>query len=604
MSLKLRLLLTLVLVMVGTTVLITCFSVRNSRKTGVELARSQALPVCEEAVNYIDGDRFEALVESLDPEDPFYIQGCKDLNSIKRSSGCRYLYTMAKKGDTLLYVIDGTYSLEEAEGNDDASVLGEEEDISDWGEEVLVPFKTGEFAITNIEFQDEWGYTVSAYYPIKNSSGKVVGIVACDLDMKIINKSINNDVNTTIIIGILTLILGCFAMMIVTGRIFNKFDVVRKSIDNLADESADLTKSLTVKGNTESDRIAASVNALVSKLRNLISDLQGESRKLADSSDAMSDNIEKHLEKIEDTAQEINDISSSVDNETQMVEMISAGIEGVDVEIKVVEEKIQHQSGAIQESNVAVDHISRNIENVTVNVDQVLSKYQQLVSDAKLGRESLDKVSGQIEEIARESENLNEANAAIAAIAEQTNLLAMNAAIEAAHAGDAGKGFGVVADEIRALAETSGTQTGEIKALLEGISRAIEQIVKSAEETNLAFDNVSAKIVEMDGLMKNVQEGIVEENAGLESIVSTMKTIDSLKKELNEASDHMRNESANVFGAVGELKNIAADTDRKTKSIVVTMDAIASNAKDAVDASNQNREISDSVCRLLMGYKV
>ncbi|MDR2185484.1 MAG: hypothetical protein LBO80_07450 [Treponema sp.] len=135
-------------------------------------------PIVEEIAALIDGDAFEALSRSLDPQDPWYEETRLAMLSIKEESNCIYLYTMAPvSGTAFRYIIDGSAPPDDEET---FSPLGTEEDISDYLKPVQRTLETKTPQISNLDFNTQWGWVVSLYAPILNSSGEAVGVIGCD----------------------------------------------------------------------------------------------------------------------------------------------------------------------------------------------------------------------------------------------------------------------------------------------------------------------------------------------------------------------------------------------------------------------------------------
>lgn len=176
---------------------------------------------------------------------------------------------------------------------------------------------------------------------------------------------------------------------------------------------------------------------------------------------------------------------------------VSAGaVDEISSSIGSLEKMIQVQSENVQQASSAIEQMIGNISSVDASVGKTISSFDQFEEHSNTGIANQSNVNEMIFDIEQQSKILQDANLAIAGIASQTNLLAMNAAIEAAHAGEAGRGFSVVADEIRKLSATSSEHSHSIGAQLAKIQETIKSVVSLSNETLSEFSLVSDNIAE------------------------------------------------------------------------------------------------------------
>lgn len=601
-SLKTRFILIFSLFVFASCAVIALCSAFAITRTSSTLASRQGVPVVAKAADVIDGDEFEALAKNPSKDNPYYQKGCAALLEVKKTVGCRFLYTMVPtNGTKAMYILDGSCLPSDTENFSD---LGTEEDIASYGKAPWLAVQSGGTISSGLEHQDEWGWIVSTYRAIKNSSGRVVGFIGCDIDMRDFVKTMQFHIMLIALIAFSFLCLGIAIVTLFTGSIFGKMKVISDAMQAISNGKADLTARIPEAGGSELTALAANCNKVIGSLNTLVKNLQGETGVLTETGDGLLTRMQSHIDEVNAAGKNIDGIVAQINRQKDSIDSITEEVNNVDTEIRSLDGRISEQSNAIQQSSSAVEEISSNIHSVHKNIETIIYEYETLVKDSADGLKIQDEVSMQINGIAQQSENLTEANEAIAAIAEQTNLLAMNAAIEAAHAGDLGKGFGVVADEIRSLAETSSAQSEAIKKLLEGISSAISGIVVSSQKSASSFDSMGNKISQLESLIKEVQNGMNEQDIGVHDILNTMKRLDETTAEITSSSAHIKDASKKLAVGAKDLRGMAAETEEKSGAVKMEMVAMKNAAKDAVSACDRNREAATKVSGMINGFKI
>lgn len=199
----------------------------------------------------------------------------------------------------------------------------------------------------------------------------------------------------------------------------------------------------------------------------------------------------------------------------------SSGIEETSVTIRSIMENLDRQNdsvasqaSAVGQTAAAVEQMIANAKMIAHNTTQMDKSFGDLQVALKNGNDKLSEMIHRTTEIAKHSDSLQTANTVIATIADQTNLLAMNAAIEAAHAGDYGKGFSVVSQEIRKLAESSARQSKQIADTIKTIRLGIAELNGDSAVTDQAFAAVREQLAGLSILELQIKKAMDEQGEG------------------------------------------------------------------------------------------
>ena len=394
------------------------------------------------------------------------------------------------------------------------------------------------------------------------------------------------------IIGIAVGLVLMLVAYILLTRTAKMVTVVTTTVRDITAGDADLTRRINITRKDEIGHLINSFNSFVQKLQDIITSIKGSKNMLENADSDLQHSIEDTASAITEILANIEGVSKQVMNQSSSVSETAGAVTQISQNIDSLEKMIENQSASVTEASAAVEEMMGNISSVNTSVEKMASEFSALEKDTQTGIEKQNAVKERIDEIAEQSAMLIEANTAIESIASQTNMLAMNAAIEAAHAGDAGKGFSVVADEIRKLSETSTEQSHTIGDELRKIVQSIEVMVNSSNESEEAFSAVGARIKSTDMLVRQIKSAMDEQNEGSKQIFEALQSLNDNTAEVRGAAVEMSEGNKSILGEVRKLQD-ATDVIRGS------MTEMTSGAKEINQCGSVladiSRKVNDSV---------
>ena len=245
-----------------------------------------------------------------------------------------------------------------------------------------------------------------------------------------------------------------------------------------------------------------------------------------------------------------------------------------------------------------------NISSISTTLEKSDEVIRELSSATTSGRETVSHATTVTHRINEASGSLMEASGIIQHIASQTNMLAMNAAIEAAHAGEAGQGFAVVADEIRKLAEESSTQGKAITSTLKHLSgdiSSLDQATRTVEEKFNAIYGLSERIMQMSTEMTLAMH---EQNSGSQEVLSAIKDINTVTLEVREGSDEMLQGSEAVVAEMARLNQLTNDITASMHEMANGASQINGAVQRVSDLTVANKESIQKLSEEIQVFKV
>lgn len=505
------------------------------------------------AVSSVDGDKVDKIIKNKSMNSNEYKETKESLIIYKNDTDVKFLYIMGKGQDGSAYtLVDAN-----VKQSDD---LGEKYDLE---KEMSEAFE-GKITYSKNPVEDKDGILISGYAPIKNSSGQIIAIMGADIDVHLHTYTKKVMYISLIATAFIMSILTALMTLNLSKKISLNVGEIKNGLDKMS--KGDLTVSLNIKSGDEIEDIAIYIDKVRMDIKKTVEDiglssdrvrqqtenLSTTSEELAAASETVAGSIDDGARNLSVQSEQMSIISNALDNFGGKINRISSLAETLNCEVQIINNKAQ-------DSNKDLLIFEQSINDVNLSFGDV--------------RDKIKGFSMHLNEISKITNIIN-------SIAEQTNLLALNAAIEAARAGESGRGFSVVAEEIRKLAEQSKNSSQNITSLIGVVLNEGELITETSEDMNDKLNNQMAKLDRSTDSLKTVINYIEGIFLKINDIHNNIVIINEEKQKIIEDTKAISSASGNISSSVEEISS-------STQEISASSQEIAGAAEQLTDITQQ-----------------
>lgn len=419
---------------------------------------------------------------------------------------------------------------------------------------------------------------------------------------------------------------------VAAGDLTRKADVRLERLDvSSEDEVGEMAKSFNLMID-QVEGMGRSTNEMVDNLGSLVRNVGGTANNLAAAGSQLNTAAEQADSATRGIADSSQQMAVGAQTQSQGVEQTTGSMNQLSMAIDQIARGSQEQATSVQQASTIVNRVSDAVNEVAETAQAAAQGSKQASDAAQNGstmvkdtldgmgriRTAVDSAADQIAELGTQSEEIGKIIAVIDDIAAQTNLLALNAAIEAARAGEQGRGFAVVADEVRGLAERVSDATKEIATLIDNIQKGVGESVKAveegakevgvgvalAEQAGQAIESILASVENVVGQIDGISSSAVQVSTSSSEMVQTIDNVSAVTEESTAATEEMAANSNEVTRALQEIAEITQDNGAATEQVSASAEQVSAQMQEVVSSSQSLNSMAQELREAVGVFKV
>ena len=376
------------------------------------------------------------------------------------------------------------------------------------------------------------------------------------------------------------------------GEMITYLDEMATTADSIAD--GDLTVS--VQPRSDKDRLGNSLRTMIQNLREVIGGASEAAANLIIAKDQLASASKQAAEATNETAKTTSQIAKGTAQQATAVQEVSAGVDRLNAAADQLDAKARSDvaEAAIQMAEGA-RAASEGANQAAETAQSGATMVQKTVEGIGRIQAAVDGAAREVTGLGAQSEEIGKIVAVIEDIAAQTNLLALNAAIEAARAGEQGRGFAVVADEVRQLAERVAGATKEIATLIEGVQNGVEASVKAMEEGTTEMAAGSEAAAEARESLTAILTAVESATSQIQDIATRSDALKSASEEMVELVEEVKSVASSASDSVSQIASVAEQNSAATEQVSAASEQMSAQVEEVSAAAVSLGELADGL---------